>query len=49
MNRDHLTELDHMLGEEERFTGKKVFKRGQDLRHGLIDVRGVLDVIKSQQ
>ena len=38
-----------MLSEEEMQTGKRVFKRGQALRHGLIDVRGVLDVIKEQQ
>lgn len=38
-----------MISQEEIQTGKKVFKRGSALRHGLIDVRGVLDVIKEQQ
>ena len=45
---DHLGKLDQILDVEERASGKRVFKRGQDLRHGLIDVQGVLDVIRSQ-
>ena len=47
-NNDHLTHLDRLLNEEEQQTGKKIWKRGQALRHGLIDVKGVLDVIKEQ-
>ena len=38
-----------MIGQEEQHTGKHVFKRGSDLRHGLIDVQGVLDVIQAQR
>ena len=44
---DHLSRLDSMIGQEEQHTGKHVFKRGSDLRHGLIDVQGVLDVIQA--
>ena len=29
------------------FTGKRVFKRGQNLRSGLIDVNGVMSVINN--
>ena len=46
---DHLSKLDALISQEEEQTGKRVFKRGQALRHGLIDVQGVLDVIKAQQ
>ena len=46
---DHLRKLDSMIGQEEMQTGKHVFKRGSDLRHGLIDVQGVLDVIQAQR
>ena len=49
LDEDNLTKLDQMLSQEEEQTGKKVFKRGQALRHGLIDVQGVLSVIKEQQ
>lgn len=42
---DHLQGLDLLLGAEEQMTGKRVFKRGGDLRHGLIDVKGVLQTI----
>ena len=46
---DHLEKLDQMLDQEEKQTGKRVFKRGLALRHGLIDVKGVMDVIKQQK
>ena len=46
---DHLEKLDQLLDHEEKQTGKKVFKRGLALRHGLIDVKGVLDVINQQR
>ena len=34
-----------MLEQEEQKTGKRIFKRGNELRHGLIDVKGVLDTL----
>ena len=34
-----------MLEFEEQKTGKHMFKRGSDLRHGLIDVSGVLNTL----
>ena len=44
-----MDKLDQLLDKEEQQTGKRVFKRGLELRHGLIDVKGVMDVIKQQQ
>ena len=46
---DHLEKLDQLLELEESKTGKRVFKRGPELRHGLIDVKGVMDVISQQK
>ena len=46
---DHLEKLDQLLEQEENQTGKRVFKRGIALRHGLIDVKGVMDVINQQK
>ena len=43
---DHLQGLDSLLEQEEAKTGKRVFKRGSELRKGLIDVKGVFDTLK---
>ena len=43
---DHLDYLDKLLSQEEDRTGKRVFKHGKQLRHGLIDVGGLLESMK---
>lgn len=42
---ENINNLDRLLWIEEQRTGKRVYKRGNDLRHGLLDVQGICENI----
>lgn len=42
---ENVNNLDRLLWIEEQRTGKRVYKRGSELRHGLLDVQGICENI----
>ena len=41
----NVNDLDRLLWIEEQRTGKRIYKRGSDLRHGLLNVQGICENI----
>ena len=41
--------MDRLLSLEEEKTGKKIYKRGNELKFGLLDVKGICQNINEKQ